>query len=48
VALPLLQLDHIYFDPHLEAERAWFHVNARTLVASDHLPLVAEFRFRGK
>ena len=46
-ALPLLHLDHIYFDPHLEAERAYFHIDARTLVASDHQPLVADFRFRG-
>ena len=46
-ALPLLHLDHIYFDPHLEAERAYFHLNPRSLRASDHLPLVADFHFRG-
>ncbi len=41
--LPLLSLDHCYYDPplRLESTRLW---RTRTaLIASDHLPLVAEF-----
>lgn len=44
--LPLLHLDHIYFDHHLRVERAHFHRDRRALIASDHLPLVANFAFR--
>lgn len=42
--LPLLSLDHCYFEPplHLEAITLWRTRIA--LVASDHLPLVADFR----
>lgn len=42
--LPLLSLDHCFYEPplRLESTRLW---RSRTaLVASDHLPLVAEFR----
>ena len=42
--LPLLSLDHIYFDHQLEIEKAWFHRNHLSLRASDHLPLVADFK----
>jgi endonuclease/exonuclease/phosphatase family metal-dependent hydrolase len=42
--LPLLYLDHIYFDPHLEVKKIELHRTATALVASDHLPLVAEMR----
>ncbi len=45
--LPLLHLDHIYFDPHLKIHAASFHRNRRSLIASDHLPLVAELRIDG-
>lgn len=41
--LPLLSLDHCYFEPplHLDATQLW---RTRTaLVASDHLPLMADF-----
>jgi endonuclease/exonuclease/phosphatase family metal-dependent hydrolase len=41
--LPLLSLDHCYYEPplHLEGTRLW---RTRTaLVASDHLPLIADF-----
>lgn len=41
--LPVLHLDHIYFDHHLRVEKAFFHRSRRSLVASDHLPLVADF-----
>jgi endonuclease/exonuclease/phosphatase family metal-dependent hydrolase len=41
---PLLSLDHIYFDHQLKIEKAWFHRNRLSLSASDHLPLVADFK----
>jgi endonuclease/exonuclease/phosphatase family metal-dependent hydrolase len=40
--LPLLNLDHIYCDHHLRIEKAFFHRTRRSLIASDHLPLVAD------
>jgi endonuclease/exonuclease/phosphatase family metal-dependent hydrolase len=42
--LPLLHLDHIYFDDSLDLERMTLHKSRVALVASDHLPLVADFR----
>ena len=42
--LPLLHLDHIYFDSALKLERLTLHKSLTALVASDHLPLVADFR----
>lgn len=44
--LPFLHLDHIYHDPALELERLTLHRSLTALVASDHLPLVADFRLR--
>jgi len=41
--LPFLKLDHIYFDPALRLERAHFVRTGLSFVASDHLPLVADF-----
>lgn len=41
--LPLLRLDHIYFDRQLRLEDVSIHRSPTALVASDHLPLVAEF-----
>ncbi len=41
---PLLPLDHIYYDPSLELISVALHRTRKSLVASDHLPLVAEFR----
>jgi endonuclease/exonuclease/phosphatase family metal-dependent hydrolase len=41
--LPLLHLDHIYYDPKLKLERLTLFRTGKALVASDHLPLVAEF-----
>ena len=41
--LPLLQLDHIYFDPALQLERFTVHRSRTALLASDHVPLVADF-----
>lgn len=42
--LPFLHLDHIYFDHQLEMTEARFQRNRLSLAASDHLPLVADFR----
>jgi endonuclease/exonuclease/phosphatase family metal-dependent hydrolase len=44
--LPLLHLDHIYLDHRLTIENAGFHRNRRTLMASDHLPLVVDLSLR--
>lgn len=44
--LPLVHLDHIYFDPVLELQQLTLHKSLTALVASDHLPLVADFRVR--
>ncbi|HEX8773388.1 MAG TPA: endonuclease/exonuclease/phosphatase family protein [Pyrinomonadaceae bacterium] len=46
--LPFLHLDHIYYDPSLELERLALHRSRTALVASDHLPLVADFRLRSR
>jgi len=42
--LPLLHLDHIYHDAALEIVGLTLHRTRTALVASDHLPLVADFR----
>lgn len=42
---PLLNLDHIYLDNHLEAARAFFYNAPLAMLASDHLPLVADIQF---
>jgi endonuclease/exonuclease/phosphatase family metal-dependent hydrolase len=44
--LPLVHLDHIYLDDELRIEKAHFHRNRLSLMASDHLPLVTEVAFR--
>jgi endonuclease/exonuclease/phosphatase family metal-dependent hydrolase len=41
--LPFLHLDHIYHDPALRLERLTLHRTLKSLAASDHLPLVADF-----
>jgi endonuclease/exonuclease/phosphatase family metal-dependent hydrolase len=43
--LPFLHLDHIYYDRLLHLERLSLWRTRRALVASDHLPLVGEFRW---
>ena len=45
--LPLLHLDHIYFDSELHLHCMTLHRSRTALVASDHLPLVADFRLQG-
>ena len=42
--LPLLHLDHIYCDYHLKIVGARFQRDRLSLIASDHLPLVADLR----
>ena len=37
--LPMLRLDHIYFDRELELRNAGVHRSRTALLASDHLPL---------
>jgi endonuclease/exonuclease/phosphatase family metal-dependent hydrolase len=41
--LPFLHLDHFYYDKQLKLRSFRLHRSRRALVASDHLPLVAEF-----
>jgi endonuclease/exonuclease/phosphatase family metal-dependent hydrolase len=43
--LPFLPLDHIYFDTALQLQSLSLHRSNLALVASDHLPLIAEFSF---
>lgn len=45
---PFLHLDHIYFDQALEMERLHLHRTRLSLVASDHLPLVADFHINSQ
>jgi endonuclease/exonuclease/phosphatase family metal-dependent hydrolase len=42
--LPLAHVDHIYYDSPLELTKVKLHRSPLALLASDHLPLVAEFR----
>ena len=41
--LPVLHLDHIYYDGPLELQKLTLHRTRKSLMASDHLPLVADF-----
>ncbi len=43
--LPILHLDHFYFDPALKLKSFRVHRSRKALVASDHLPLLATFQF---
>jgi endonuclease/exonuclease/phosphatase family metal-dependent hydrolase len=40
---PILHLDHFYYDPHLKLKDFRVYRTDATLLASDHLPLVATF-----
>jgi endonuclease/exonuclease/phosphatase family metal-dependent hydrolase len=44
---PLLHLDHIYYQNDVEVLDVRLPRTRRTLIASDHLPLVADLRLRG-
>ena len=46
--LPLFHLDNIYFDRAFSLQRAWLHRSRKSLIASDHLPIVAEFLVNSK
>ena len=41
---PILHLDHIYYEGEVEVLRVELPRTRRSLMASDHLPLVAEIR----
>jgi endonuclease/exonuclease/phosphatase family metal-dependent hydrolase len=43
--LPIVHLDHIYFDESLILVKASLHRSRIARIASDHLPVVAEFRY---
>jgi endonuclease/exonuclease/phosphatase family metal-dependent hydrolase len=40
---PLLHLDHVYYDSSLKLKKISVHRSRLALVASDHLPIVADF-----
>ena len=43
--LPVVHLDNVYFDDAFKLKSARLHRSKKALVASDHLPIVAEFEF---
>lgn len=43
--LPIFHLDHIYFDRKFKLAQALLHRTPTSLLASDHLPIVADFEF---
>jgi endonuclease/exonuclease/phosphatase family metal-dependent hydrolase len=45
---PVMHLDHIYYDDDLIVERVALHKSLKALVASDHLPLYADFVLRSE
>jgi len=45
--LPILHLDHFYYDKQLTLQSFRLHRSRTALVASDHLPMVAEFELNG-
>jgi endonuclease/exonuclease/phosphatase family metal-dependent hydrolase len=44
--LPFLHLDHVYYDDRLVLKKLTLHRSRAALIASDHLPLVADFQFK--
>jgi endonuclease/exonuclease/phosphatase family metal-dependent hydrolase len=42
-ALPILSLDHCYYEAPLEMEHTKIWRSPRAIIASDHLPLIADF-----
>ncbi|NNE99497.1 MAG: hypothetical protein HKN25_10810 [Pyrinomonadaceae bacterium] len=40
--MPFLHLDHIYFDKDFKLRKAFLHKSRTALIASDHLPIVAD------
>lgn len=45
--MPVMHLDHMYFDDALQLEKLTLHRTRKALMASDHLPLVGEFSWKG-
>lgn len=45
--LPILSLDHCYYEAPLEMESTQIWRSRKALIASDHLPLIADFRLPG-
>ena len=43
---PILHLDHIYYQGHVEVASVELPRTRKSLMASDHLPLVAELKVR--
>jgi endonuclease/exonuclease/phosphatase family metal-dependent hydrolase len=41
--LPVLHLDHFYFDRRLRLKKFQLQRTRESVIASDHLPMVAEF-----
>lgn len=41
-----MHLDHIYYDTQLDMERVTLHRTKTSMLASDHLPIVADLCFR--
>ena len=44
--MPLLHLDHIYYDSALQLTGMHLHRTSASVVASDHLPLIGDFHLR--
>jgi endonuclease/exonuclease/phosphatase family metal-dependent hydrolase len=44
--IPVMHLDHMYFDDALQLEKLTLHRTRKALMASDHLPLVGEFSWK--
>ena len=43
--LPLMHLDHIYHDPEIRLKALRLHRSPMSMIASDHLPLVADLEY---
>ena len=43
--VPLVHLDHVYFDEVFVLKRALLHRSRKARIASDHLPIVADLEF---
>jgi endonuclease/exonuclease/phosphatase family metal-dependent hydrolase len=41
--MPVVHLDHVYFDERIRLVNAYIHRSKTSLIASDHLPIVADF-----
>ncbi len=46
--LPLVHLDHVYFDGAMDVLKVVVHRTRKALVASDHLPIIVDFRVQSE